>query len=169
MPDPTEPVKRSPLSTGSAVAGWNRGAALSGPDLTVTDVTGIAMWRTWSGRVPMGMVSVTQDRTEFSTSPDEATVIADGPMPPDAVDLTHVRATVRVSGSVARDLLMRLTALDLTADMFGVHSAARTLVAGITTEIVHDATDTYLLVTSRSFARSLWHALEFAATDWAEV
>ena len=47
-------------------------------------------------------------------------------------------------------------------------SDARTLVAGITTEIVHDAADTFLLITSRSFAGSLWHAIDFAAEEWVD-
>ena len=114
----------------------------------------------------MGRVRVEQDHTEFSTSPGELTVISNRDIPDTAVDLTHVRASIRVSGESARELLMRLTPLDVTHDMFQVGSAARTLVAGITTEIVHDAPDTYLLITSRSFAGSLWHAIEFAAEEW---
>lgn len=132
----------------------------------MTDVSGIPMWRDWSDAAPMGRVTVEQDHTEFSTSPGELTVISDRDMPATAVDLTHVRASVRASGDHARDLLMRLTPLDMTADMFPVGSAARTLVAGITAEIVHDAADTYLVITSRSFAGSLWHAIDFAADEW---
>ena len=83
------------------------------------------------------------------------------------VDLTHVRGSIRVSGAKARELVMRLSPLDVTPDMFPVGSAARTLVAGITTEIVHDAADTYLLITSRSFAGSLWQAIAFATGEWS--
>lgn len=113
----------------------------------------------------MGRVTVEQDHTEFSTSPGELTVISERTMPESAVDLTHVRAVIRISGPKARDSLMRLTPLDVTADMFPAGSASRTLVAGITTEIVHDAADTFLLITSRSFAGSLWHSIEFATEE----
>lgn len=163
---PDTPMARSPLSTGSSADGWNRHEPSTAEDLTVIDVSGIPMWRDWSGAVPMGRVTVEQDHTVFSTSPGELTVISDRDMPEAAVDLTHVRASIRVSGDNARELLMRLTPLDVTSDMFPVGSAARTLVAGITTEIVHDAAETYLLITSRSFAGSLWHAIEFAAEEW---
>ena len=126
------------------------------------------MWRDWSDTAPMGRVTVEQDHTEFSTSPGEMSVISDRPMPEAAVDLTHVRAAFRVSGVNARALLMRLTPLDVTADMFPVGSAARTLVGGTTAEIVHDSVDTYLLIASRSFAGSLWHAIAFAAEEWQD-
>ena len=161
------PIARSPLSTASSPGGWNRHESLIADGISVTDVTGIPMWRDWSETAPMGRVRVEQDHTEFSTSPGELTVISDRSMPEDAVELTHVRASIRAAGPNARELLMRLTPLDLTADMFPSGSAARTIAAGITTEIVHDAPDTYLLLTSRSFAGSLWHALEFAAHEWS--
>lgn len=160
------PIARSPLSAGSSAVGWNRHQPLSAEGITVTDVSGIAMWRDWSGDAPMGRVTVGQDHTEFSTSPGELTVISNRDMPEVAVDLSHVRAVVRISGPSARDLLTRVTPLDVTADMFPVGSAARTLVAGVTTEIVHDSHATFLLITSRSFAGSLWHAVEFAVEEW---
>jgi sarcosine oxidase gamma subunit len=162
------PIARSPLSSRSSSERWNRPEPLTTGGLTITDVSGITMWRDWSDDAPMGRVRVEQDHTEFSTSPGELTVISDRGIPKSAVDLTHVRASIRVTGSNARDLLMRLTPLDVTADMFPAGSAARTLVAGITTEIVHDADGTFLLVASRSFAGSLWHAIEFAAEEWAQ-
>lgn len=114
----------------------------------------------------MGRVEVEQDHTELSTSPGELTVISDRDMPDGAVDLTHVRAAIRLSGPNARHLLLRLTPLDVTPDLFPPGSAARTIVAGITTEIAHDSDATFLLITSRSFAGSLWHAIEFAAHEW---
>lgn len=160
------PIARSPMSGGSSSAGWNRHESLRANGITVTDVTGIPMWRDWSDTAQMGRVTVEQDHTEFSISPGEVTVISDRDMPESAIDLTHGRAVVRISGSNARNLLMRLTPLDVTTDMFPVGAAARTLVADITTEIVHDADETYLLVTSRSFAVSLWHAIEFVITEW---
>jgi heterotetrameric sarcosine oxidase gamma subunit len=141
---------------------------LTADGLTISDVSGIPMWRDWSDDAPMGRVTVEQDHTEFSTSPGELTAISDRGMPETAVDLTHVRASIRVTGPNARDLLMRLTPLDVTVDMFPAGSAARTLVAGVTTEIVHDAADTFLLITSRSFAGSLWHAIDFAAEEWVD-
>ena len=162
------PIARSPLSTGASTQGWNRHESLTADGIVVTDVSGIAMWRQWSDSAPMGRVTVEQDHTEFSTSPGELTVISDRAMPDGAIDLTQVRASIRISGANARKLLLRLTPLDVTADMFPIGSAARTLVAGITTEIVHDAIDTYLLVSSRSFAASMWHAIEFAAGEWAD-
>lgn len=160
------PIARSPLSGGSSSVGWNRRESLSAGGISITDISGIPMWRDWSQSASMGRVTVEQDHTEFATSPGELTVISNRGMPETAVDLTHLRASIRVTGEDARELLMRLTPLDITPEMFPVGSAARTLVAGITTEVVHDAPGTYLLVTSRSFAGSLWHAIEFSAEEW---
>lgn len=158
-----EPIARSPLSTEAIPGSWARGQDIVGGSVTVSDVTGITMWRAWSGSVRMGTALVEPGRTEFSTSPGEFTVIAEGPVPEGAVDLTHVRVSLRLTGSP--DILMKLTALDLTEEMFPVLAAARTLVAGITTEIVRDTPDSYLLVASRSFGVSLAHALAGATED----
>lgn len=158
-----EPIARSPLSTDVVPAGWARGRDIVGDSAAVSDVTGITMWRTWSGSARPGTAIVEQGWTEFSTSPGEFTVIAARPVPDEAVDLSHLRVSLRVTGSP--DPLMKLTALDLNEGMFPVLSAARTLVAGITTEIVHDAPETYLVIASRSFGISLAHALARAIED----
>lgn len=152
-----EPIARSPLSTDSVPGRWARARDIAAGSVTISDVTGITMWRTWSGSARPGTAIVEKGRTEFSTSPGEFTVIAEGRVPDEAVDLTHVRVSLRLDGSPGA--LMKLTALDLTEEMFPVLSAARTLVAGITAEIVRKTDDVCLLVASRSFAHSLVQSL----------
>lgn len=158
-----EPIARSPLSTEAVPGAWARGRDIVGGSATVSDETGMTMWRAWSGSARPGTAIVEEGRTEFSTSPGELTVIAGGPVPDEAVDLTHVRVSLRLTGSP--DTLMKLTALDLTEEMFPVLSAARTLVAGITTEIVRDTPTSYLVIASRSFGVSLAHAIAWAIED----
>lgn len=158
-----DPPARSPLSTEAVPDGWARGRDIVGGSVRVSDVTGIRMWRTWGGSARPGTVIIEQGRTEFSTSPGEFTVIAEDPVPDEAVDLTHVRVSLRLAGSP--DTLMKLTALDLTDEMFPVLSAARTLVAGITTEIVREAPEAYLVIASRSFGVSLAEAITRAIED----
>lgn len=99
-----------------------------------------------SGRVDGALV--------WSVSPGAWTVL--GPERPDAVDLTHVRAMFRLTGDDGPDLLARICALDLDDRMFGRNAAARTLVAGVATEVVRDdvgGARSYLLLPSRSFGR----------------
>jgi len=129
----------------------------------LTDESVAPKWRTWDDRwsVPLGRARSVEDLLVFSISPGEWLVIG-GTAPPDGVDLTHVRAMFRLSGSGARDLLGHLCAIDLSDQMTPNGAAARTLVAGVATELVRDDVadePSYLLLLSRSFARAVWERL----------
>ena len=136
-------------------------AELSGARLV--DASDAPKWRVREDRwsVSLGRAQAHGDALVFSISPGDWIAIG-GPAPPGAVDLTHVRAMFRLSGSEAHRLLEHVCAIDLSDDMTPNGGAARTLVAGVATELVRDDIDgerSYLLLMSRSFARSVWDRL----------
>ncbi len=129
----------------------------------LSDESAAPKWRIWADHwsVPLGRAARAEDRLVFSISPGEWIAIG-GPAPPDAVDLTHVRAMFRLTGPGARSTLEHVCAIDLSDQLTPHGAAARTLVAGVATEIVRDDVDgapSYLLLMSRSFARAVWDRL----------
>lgn len=129
----------------------------------LTDESAVPKWRIWEDlwSVPLGRSMRVEDRLVFSISPGEWIVVG-GPPPAGAVDLTHVRAMFRLSGSDARNVLEHVCAIDLTDPTTPDQAAARTLVAGVATELVRDdiqGEPSYLLLMSRSFARHIWDRL----------
>lgn len=141
--------------------------------VALTDESGVGKWRTWTdpGGVPIGRSRRAGDSLVMAVAPSEWIVV--GPHPGgDVADLTHVRASIRVSGAGARELLSYVCALDLGDRMTPTGSAARTLVAGVATELVRDDQDddiSYLLMMSRSFARSVWDRLCEVASQLEDV
>lgn len=126
--------------------------------LVLTDETLAPKWSVHGGHdaIRPGTNARVDGALVWSVSPGVWTVV--GPEPNGAVDLTHVRAMFRLTGSDAPDLLSRLCGLDFDDRMFGPDGAARTLVAGVGTEIVRDDIDgvrSYLVLPSRSFGRYL--------------
>ena len=104
-------------------------------DAILRDESAVAKWRSWGDRraVPLGHADRVGEALVFSVSPGESLAVG-GPPPPDAVDLTHVRAMFRITGAGA----------------------------GVATELVRDdagGEPSYLLLMSRSFARSVWDRL----------
>ena len=134
--------------------------------VTITDESATAKWRTWTDQgVAMGRAGEVGGAVVLAVAPDEWLGIG-GDAPADAVDLTHVRAMFRVSGPATRELMSYVCALDLSDLMTPNRSAARTLVAGVATELVRDDTGdeaSYLLLMSRSFAHSVWQRLKEVA------
>lgn len=129
----------------------------------LSDESAAPKWRTWDDRwsVPVGRARSIEDRLVLSISPGEWIVIGATPAP-DAVELTHVRAMFRLSGSGARAILEHVCAIDLGDQMTPNRAAARTLVAGVATELVRDDVGdepSYLLLMSRSYARAVWDRL----------
>lgn len=124
--------------------------------VTLSDETGVQLTRRFEGSAVPGTACRHGERLEWSVSPGEWTVLgASG----DGVDLTHVRAVFRLSGTDAPDVLAGICWLDLADDMFPSGAAARTSIAGVATELVRDDRDgerSYLLLPSRSFGRYLW-------------
>ena len=127
----------------------------------LSDESAAPKWRTWTDRysVPIGKALPVSDGLVFSVAPDEWIAVGVGDLPVDAVDITHVRAMFRLSGAGARRTLEHLCALDLSETMTPHGAAARTLVAGVATELIRDDVAgelSYLLLMSRSFAQHVW-------------
>jgi sarcosine oxidase subunit alpha len=147
------PVARSPLPDTGGPSG----------QLTLVDLSLVPKWRSFAqgSGPPPGLAERDGECVTWSVSPGEWTVTGPPNIPPDAVDLTHVRAMMRLSGTAAARVLAMVCALDLSDAMFPDGAAARTLVAGVATEIVRDdrGAPSYLLLPSRSFGRFLHDAL----------
>jgi sarcosine oxidase gamma subunit len=141
-----------------------------GGGLQLTDESLAAKWRAFEdafGGVTPGTSRRSGDHLVWSVSPSEWTVVGPRPTGDEIVDLTHVRAMFRVTGEAGPELLSKLCALDLADEVFPPGRAARTLVAGVATEIVRDDIDggrSYLLLPSRSFGRHLYDVMVDAAT-----
>ena len=163
-----DPQFSSPLPAG--LAGSHSGG------LALEDRSACRKWR-FVGEpqaVALGRADAEGERIAFSVSPGEWIVI-DAPdtpsvaVPPPAtpigirvVDITHLRATLRITGNRTRNTLARLCSLDFTEQMFPSGAAARTLVAKVATEVVRldqHGQRSYLLLTSRSFGRYLYDAV----------
>lgn len=123
-------------------------------ELRYTDESTAPKWRAFSGlHVPPGQAVRNKAGLVWSVTPAEWTVV--GEEPDEAVDLTHVRSMFRLTGSDAAELINRVCGIDLTDRMFPSGAAARTLFAGVATEIVRDDVDgnpSYLILPSSSFS-----------------
>jgi len=142
------------------------GQDVTGPNLSITDETDGPKTRVvgadLAGVTP-GHARRNDSGLVYSTSPKEWTVLG-GSVPADmrSVDLTHVRAVIRLTGSDAKALLAKMCSLDFDDRMFPSGSVARTSVANTTTEVVRDdegGQTSYLLVASRSFGEYLYGVL----------
>lgn len=123
-------------------------------EFTLTDLSSTQKWRVFSGqdRVKPGTTTGAGETLVWSVTPGEWTVLGD--RPDNAVDLTHVRSMFRLTGDEASALINRVCGLDLSEEMFPDGAAARTLFAGVATEIVRDdqnGTASYLILPSSSF------------------
>jgi len=132
-------------------------------DVVLSDESDQPKWRISDDvhDVTLGRSRLIEGDLVLAVSPGEWIVVGDRPSG-ESVDLTHVRAMLRVSGPNARNLLTHVCALDLGDLMTPDQAAARTLVSGVATELVRQDVDdqpSYLLLLSRSFARSVWERL----------
>ncbi len=83
------------------------------------------------------------------------------------VDQSHGRCGLRLSGSSARQVMAKNTAIDLHPRAFGPGQCAMTSVAHMNATIVQvDAVPTYDLFVIRSLARSFAHAIEHACHEF---
>jgi len=149
------------------------GAELAGPNIRISDETSSRKTRivgaSFEG-IETGHAKRIGDGLAYSTSPNEWTLL-DADPPPDkrSIDLTHVRAAIRITGSEAKALLAKVCALDFDDRMFPPGSAARTSVAATATEVVRDdkgAEPSYLLIASRSFGEYLYGVLADQAREF---
>lgn len=84
------------------------------------------------------------------------------------VDQSHGRCGLRLSGSRARQVMAKNTAIDLHPRAFGPGRCTMTSVAHMNATIVQvDDTPTYDLFVIRSLARSFAHAIEHACEEFA--
>ena len=85
------------------------------------------------------------------------------------VDQSHGRSVLRLSGTRARQVMAKNTAIDLHPRVFAAGQCALTSIAHMNATIVQvDDTPTYDLFVSRSMARSFAHAIEHACHEFAE-
>jgi len=84
------------------------------------------------------------------------------------VDQSHGRCGLRLSGSRARQVMAKNTAIDLHPRAFGPGRCAMTSIAHMNASIVQvDDAPTYDLFVSRSMARSFAQAIEHACREFA--
>jgi heterotetrameric sarcosine oxidase gamma subunit len=77
------------------------------------------------------------------------------------IDLTDARATLRLTGPDSRQILAGLLPIDLHLRAFAPGRAATTIASHMTVQVRQlDAAPSYDLAVGRSFAGSLWRALE---------
>jgi sarcosine oxidase subunit gamma len=80
-------------------------------------------------------------------------------------DQSDTWAMIRVSGNRSRDVLERICPINLSPEVFSVGSVSRTIMEHIGTIIFRDGDDSYVLLTMRSFGRSMLHAIEVSADN----
>ena len=72
---------------------------------------------------------------------------------------------IRVKGPRSRDVLERICPINIDKDVFSVGNVSRTVMEHIGTIIFRDEDDSYVLLTMRSFGRSMLHAIEVSAKN----
>ena len=138
-------------------------------DLVLTDLSSTPKWRVFSGHeeVRQGCSAGSGDDLVWSVSPGEWTVL--GSQPGGAVDLTHVRAMFRLTGSDAPQVINRVCGLDLDDEMFPSGAAARSPFAGVATEIIRDDQDgvpSFLLLPSSSYTTYVLEVIRDAGAEF---
>ena len=142
--------------------------------LVLVDESPALKWRIFHGppEVPPGTSRSTPAGLIWSVSPDEWSLLGQRPDAGTVVDLTHVRSMFRLTGENAVGLLAKICALDFRDEMFPHTAAARTLLAGVATEIVRhdqDGRRSYLLLPSRSFGRYVHGVMADAGSEFGVV
>ena len=137
-------------------------------DLDFADLSPTSKWRVFSAGEDMrpGTSRGSGEHLMWSVSPGESTVLGDRPGG-ESVDLTHVRALFRLTGRRAAELINQVCALDLGEGMFPNGAAARTLFAGVVTELVrddHEDVPSYLILPSRSYSTYIREVIFDAGT-----
>jgi heterotetrameric sarcosine oxidase gamma subunit len=191
------PLARSPISPAppvAIIAGWEVSARRASGDLTITDCAPLTKVQVRGPLdaslhgIPFGRAARTASGTLVAGSgPGEWLLLAPQGTPPGdlpgdlrdalqaapaalvtAVDLTHGRALVRLTGAAAPDVLALVCGINLADDVMPDGSAFRTAVAGVATDIIRDDWDgarSYLLHCERSSGQYLFDCLLRAGAD----
>lgn len=77
-------------------------------------------------------------------------------------------AMLRIAGNRVRAALERICALDLADDAFPEGRVARTVMEHLAVIVLRDGADSFLLMSPRSSARSLLHAVELAVENLSD-
>jgi len=80
-------------------------------------------------------------------------------------DQSDTWAMIRVNGPKSRDVLERICPINIDPEVFPVGSVSRTVMEHIGTIIFRDGDDSYVLLTMRSFGRSMLHAIEVSVKN----
>ena len=80
-------------------------------------------------------------------------------------DQSDTWAMIRVSGPKCRDVLERICPINIDSEVFEVGRVSRTVMEHIGTIIFRDKDDSYVLLTMRSFGRSMLHAIEVSVKN----
>ena len=80
-------------------------------------------------------------------------------------DQSDTWAMISVSGPRSRDVLERICPIDLSSNVFTLGSVSRTVMEHIGTIIFRDEDDSFVLLTMRSFANSMLHAIEVSVKN----
>ena len=133
-----------------------------------------ALKKGWSLDMPNARQSSDHDDTRaIQTAPDQMLLVF-GYSSPDAnavvqsqlngagytTDQTDTYVVLEVSGPDTRTALERICPIDLHLDAFAIGDVARTSMDHLGTMIVRTGSDTFLMMSARSSARSFLHAIE---------
>jgi len=150
-----------PSDKSQDVAGaLNSSCGLSIPDMcrsAVSDDGSITLWRLQKNQL-MVYFSYPEDGAE-------SYLIDKFNAPAYYTDQSDTWAMIRVSGVESCKVLERICPLDLDPNIFSVGSVSRTVMEHIGTIIYKDNKDSFVLLTMRSFAISMMHALEVSAKN----
>ena len=101
----------------------------------------------WTGRDQAFLIGV--------EAPDLGTTAA-------VTDQSGGWSALRVSGAAAAEVLMRHVPLDLRAAAFPVGRAVRAPLGHMSAILIREPSDSFLVLTFRSMARTAWHEIEVA-------
>ena len=153
-------LSHAPLSSLVQIAGWGTafGEAIT-PLLHDLALSGLGDYHT---------AQTGADCVSFRTGPDslliwhqtaEAASDSLAKLDPSAtpiLDLSHSRVHVRVEGAKSRDLMMRLTTVDIRSHSFPISSFAQTTLHHTSTLIYRSGAKQYELLIPSSYAVSIW-------------
>ena len=138
----------------------DKSCSLSLPEMgqsTQSSDSSITLWRLQKNQV---LAYFTYDGNDA-----EANLSSRFDAPAYYTDQSDTWAMIRVSGPRSRDVLERICPIDLSSNVFTLGSVSRTVMEHIGTIIFRDEDDSFVLLTMRSFANSMLHAIEVSVKN----